>query len=224
MSGYRKAALLFIIFGWAAIIGFQHGCGEPFVPICMPEEPTEAYIVGGVASDDRRSSVYTQTATGYCSGSIVGPHTVLTAGHCEDVTDISVDDIGWFEAAAELAHEGFTFPRHDLRLVYFEDILPPPYATIATGSLTCSTLLVQGYGIGGDGSLHEREVTQVNYYGSTIVITQGACNGDSGGGLYADDVLLGVTSWGYGEKPECAGLTGFVDLRQYSQWLEESIH
>lgn len=228
----KSDRVLIALFVWSVLLVAMlsvtklSGCGDDFVPICDSGLEEESYIIDGTLSTDRRSTVYVLGGHQYCSGVILGPHTVATAGHCSGMTDISVEDVGWFEAVGELLHEDYSFPMNDLRLLYFDDILPGPYATVAPATTECRFLLAQGYGLGSNGKLHEREVRQVGYYNNTIVTEPGTCGGDSGGGLYAvggQDYLIGITSWGYGKSPECDGNSGFTDLRQYTLWLEENV-
>ena len=202
------------------------GCGEPYEPMCSAGE--QQYIIDGEPSVDRRSTVYVQTVKGMCTGTIVGPHTVLTAAHCDGVTDISVDQVGWFEAVDELQHPEYNFPRHDLLLAYFDEPLPGPYAELGTLPLSCSVLIAQGYGQGSGGELHERTVVDHTRTAGTIFAGESTCYGDSGGGLWAagfhGDVLVGVASFGL--NGDCiGGVNGWVDLTTdgHPEWLAENI-
>jgi secreted trypsin-like serine protease len=57
---------------------------------------------------------------------------------------------------------------------------------------------------------------------------RGACTGDSGGPVFADDngrqVVVGVISWTTGANytPGCGGITGMTPLARYRDWIVET--
>jgi len=202
-----------------------------YAPVCEAPEVVSitSAVVGGAPSQDRRATVKVFNSDGSCSGTIIGPHTVLTAGHCNTPKVIAVEDFGAFEVVEHFAHPGYNSAvRTDVRIVYVENELPAPFATIATDSLVCERLVVQGYGIGSDGELHERDVETVARFDEVIIATEGSCNGDSGGPLWAlradgSYVLVGVTSFGSGAPPECEGPGGYMNLLVLGDWVSEQV-
>ncbi len=220
-----RAALFILV---VALLG---GCGDHLVinPICEEEiAVSHAYIVDGVPSTDRRATVKVLLANNrYCSGTVVGPHVVLTAAHCREpylVTDGSDE----FVVAYTLTHELYAFPQADLQVVYVSTVLPLPYAGIATGDVlaNCTGVLAQGWGRGGDGALHERRIFAIHHGRGLIWTTEGPCFGDSGSGLYVlgTDELEIIGTLSMGTSDDCYdGVSGFVDLLTHGDWVTERI-
>jgi len=132
------------------------------------------------------------------------------------MTDVYVDGAGSFDVNQRIPHPDYSFPSHDLQILHSLAEFPGPFAEVGLVG-ECSGLLAQGYGFGSDGELHERVVDEIDRGFGIIRATEGICNGDSGGPLYAvqaDGVTLGgVSSFGTNEPLVCAGgSTGFVDL------------
>jgi hypothetical protein len=164
-----------------------------------------------------------------CTGSIVGPHTVLTAGHCLFPRDVRVFGIPTpYEVFHTHPHPDYAgIGAYDLRLVYTLEELPKPYAQLGSAG-DDAYMLVQGYGVGSIAGLHERQVWECSRSDGVIITTPAVCSGDSGGPLYTVDATgqprqIGVTSFGFGEPPLCVGASGFVDLNYpgHIEWIQE---
>ncbi len=189
--------------------------------------------MNGSPSTDRRSTVWVGGSNGWCSGTVVGPHTVLTAAHCQGMNRVCLElNKACVHVDEDLEHPHYAFPLSDLRLLYVAGlpVLEVPVATLGDHS-ECVSLLAQGFGYGSDGELHERPVEHVYRDGQSIYGSESICNGDSGGPLYALDsdgayTLVGVSSFGLNEPYEClGGAVGFVDLtlNDNIQWIEENL-
>lgn len=221
---------LLFIFGvpmLGVIIALAWGCGSPLdAPYCQAEVAApEAYIVGGEASLSRRATVYVEGTNSSCSGTIIGQHTVITAYHCDGMTDILVEGVAWFTVVEDVPHPRASFPSNDIRILHTEGPLPGPHASLATGTESCYATIAQGYGFGSYGVLHEREVFEAGHLADQIFASTAIAPGDSGGPLYAltadGYLLLGVSSWGWGSAPDYEGGTGFISVPYHIEWIAE---
>jgi secreted trypsin-like serine protease len=233
---YTATFWLGVLFILGCITIGLSGCGSTDLgPLCEapPIAADSQYVVNGSPSTDRRSTVFVKGGDGYCSGTVVGPHTVLTAAHCAGMHLVCLDfNSACIEVVDELQHPLYNFPLHDIHLLYVPDlpVFGLPVATLGDHS-ECVRQIAQGYGYGSDGELHERVVEHVYRDGSTIYGSESICNGDSGGPLYAVDsdgstTLIGVSSFGLNEPNECiGGAVGFVDLTTDNkiEWIEENL-
>ena len=231
---------------------FMAGCGhrDAFCDLQRPEVASiEMSIINGEVSTDRRSvaKVWCIGRT-YCTASIRGPHTVLTAAHCvlgsgkspgEPATrvDIEVGGVryvgadGNYEVHPDYDGKGVRAFKGDMAVVWVDELLPEPYASIAEAPTGCYPgLIAQGYGmdeLGLYGPLRERVVYEVHHNKPHIYTTEGGCFGDSGGGLYAETpeghTLIGVTS--FLRNKDCTsrgrkGATGYTNLFTYGAWAQ----
>ena len=243
------AAIIFVLIGMA-------GCGhrDAFCDLQRPEVASiEMSIRNGEVSTDRRSAVLVLSVGRgtICTGSIVGPHTVLTAAHCllgsrntgfkpATRADIDVDGVryvgadGNYEAHPDYDGHGIRPMKGDMAVVWFDELLPEPYVSIAEAPTGCYPgLIAQGYGrdeLGLFGGLRERVVYEVHHNKYHIFTTEGSCFGDSGGGLYAETpeghTIIGVSS--LLRKTDCTsrgrkGAAGYTNLFTYGAWAQARI-
>jgi len=212
------------------------GCGDSihYDSICEASPDSvasvEAAIIDGEPSPDRRATVKVfNVGGGYCSGVVLGPHTVITAGHCKNPNSIYIQDYGSFLVSDHFAHPEYNGnARNDIRILRVDDELPPPFASIATPHIECIKAVAQGYGVGSNGELHEREIFIGVQYDELIVGTEGLCNGDSGGPLWAiradgTYALLGVNTLTFDESGGCDGATGYASMLILGEWVYEQI-
>ena len=226
---------------------------EPEPSYCSGSEGTLNYIgggfstiIGGELSTDRRAAVKVTFGSSYCSGTVIGRRTVLTAGHCGygDATVHTVHVTGYtpFVEVGHLVHpdywkwvngNDFDARKSDLMLIYTAKDLPDPVvSTIYNQSSTadCNMLWAQGYGKDEfpetGAQLRESKYLVKTEYEKHLVTKQatwgGACFGDSGSCLYAemDDGSLqcaGVLSTTASQ--DCLVSASYVKLDYFKDWI-----
>jgi len=127
-------------------------------------------IIGGIESTNRRATAKVYFGQSYCSGVVLSPHTVLTAGHCgygantvHEVRILGGDPgpAGAYHSTRKLVHPDYLryvadptlleARKADLMLLYMDDPLPGPYIPLTrlyTSALSegCWGMIAQGYG------------------------------------------------------------------------------
>ena len=241
-------AIVFVLIGM-----FMSGCASD--GICNLDRPDVegqvAPIVRGEPAVDSRSVLRLELASPRglwgCTATAIGEYTVLTAAHCiKDAKALRVFQEGVFvgEATDWLVHPDFDKSKGivmskrnkgDLALVFMDEPIPAPIATVAELPEGCYPgLLAVGYGVdenGELGGLRQRVIYEKYHNKRSIFVTEGTCYGDSGGGLYAStpdgETVIGVAS--FVRSKDCTsglparGDAGFTNLLTYKPWIEERL-
>jgi hypothetical protein len=234
------------LFGVLLLAALLNACGPAEPPYCAAPSAGSSieYIKDGTISVDRRATAWVHSGGIYCTATIIGPFTALTAAHCAYVDTLAVSiildprlDAEWHIAPYDIiVHPNYDFPRHDLAIIHIDPSiyapLPEPYAQVGLQGAECTSYLAQGYGKGSFGTLAERPVLETYHANGILEATTATCKGDSGGPLYAlkegaPPILAGVTSYGHHteEDPICGPVSGYVDLQADGNgaWVRENI-
>lgn len=182
-------------------------------------------VNGQETSDYPEAGVLLMQGQAFCTGTLVAPRSVLTAGHCVEGQDASQFTFGIGAAQDQLDHElsvagaaahpGFDMQQlvNDVAVVTLgEDapINPMPMNPSMDPSWVGRTVTLVGYGVddgpsqSNAGTKRKVDVTIDQVDATTLHYTtqngQTACNGDSGGPAFADEggqlVVAGITSYG----------------------------
>jgi hypothetical protein len=145
--------------------GFCYGTDSPDTVLDYLGR-TYAAIIDGQVAEDRYGTVRVRFGSSYCSGVIIGAHTVLTAAHCGYAAgyhNIHLDGYGSpvvAKSTQRLPHPEYMKyvqsgnqyaegRKADIMLLYTDEVLPEPYITeMYNPMLTsrCENLLAQGWG------------------------------------------------------------------------------
>jgi uncharacterized protein (TIGR03382 family) len=185
-------------------------------------------ISGGSADAGDPGVGLVETASGACTGVLIAPDAVITAGHCADALPITITfDDGTYTATAITRHPQYASPSplsNDLAVLTLDhasSVMPSPFVIgVASGQVV---QLVGDGADGSDGSGARRTVTTSisAIDGPTFTITgpANACAGDSGAPAFVHGLsptIAGIISSG---QPACGGTSTSVRTSAYLPWL-----
>jgi hypothetical protein len=233
VSKRRPAALSALAAGWAAALSLA--------------APPARAIVGGAEAPAGGAVMVLSSKGGVCTGVVLTPDTVLTAGHCAaDGPEHRVHfrDAGGepvlIAVAARAVHPGYDAGAAaarrrsiDLALLRTATPLPPRFAPVTLSAalpLAGESLTLSGYGAArpGDarstGTYRSLALPVIEPYGPSRILVWlkggagGACQGDSGGPITRPDGgVVALAAWVAGG---CGGLSQGVLVGPQRGWID----
>ncbi|WP_375454117.1 trypsin-like serine protease [uncultured Methylobacterium sp.] len=212
--------------------------------------PPAGAVVGGAEAPARNAVMVLSSKGGVCTGIVVAPDTVLTAGHCAAAgPEHRVhfrDEAGapvLVAVAARAVHPGYDAGAIagrrrsiDLALVRTATPLPPRFTPVTFSPAlprAGESLTLAGYGADGSGdprstgTLRSVALPVIEPYGPSRILVwlraagrAGGCQGDSGGPVSDSDGVVAVTAWIGGA---CGGLTQGVLVAPQRDWLDQTL-
>jgi MYXO-CTERM domain-containing protein len=216
------------------------------IAACVPGADTSTSskgIVGGVTDTGDPAVVIVDLGNGLCSGTVISPHVVLTAGHCiEAASNTSIrfentfgDGTGPTIPASETLQHPLYNQGDDIGLIAMSAAAPTaaiPYNTADLSSHLGEAVRIVGFGVtseNGNDSGIKRQGTASLYMlltenGGEVETTnqpQGTCYGDSGGPNFmtinGTEQIAGITTTG---TDICgSGYDIGTDVSKYTDWI-----
>ena len=206
-------------------------------------------VNGQETSDYPEAGVLLQQGQAFCTGTLVGPRTVITAGHCVDGQDPTQFTFGIGSSQSQLDAEipvvaGVAHPQFDMQqlvndvavITLGEDapIAPMAMNQAMDDSWIGKQVTLVGFGVDDgpsqsnagikrmvDVTIDQLEPTTLHY---TTQQGQTACNGDSGGPAFADVngqmVVAGITSYG---DQNCQEYGVYTRVDAYLDFINEQM-
>ncbi|MGW5957004.1 S1 family peptidase [Methylorubrum thiocyanatum] len=230
----------------------RHALRATALAILLGAAPAQAIVGGqeGAGIPGAASAVMVLTSGGgVCSGVVVAPDAVLTAGHC--VAGVGENRVHYRDAAgrpvlAEVAarhlhpaYDGDAIRGRtrsiDLALLRTRDPLPARFAPAPLSAAmprAGQSLTLAGYGAarGNDrrsiGRYRGAALSVVEPYGPSRILVwlkapgAGGCQGDSGGPILDGEAVVALAAW---VKDACGGLTQGVLLGPQRDWIDRTL-
>jgi hypothetical protein len=217
----RHASLCRSACRWSLAVGI----GSLGVLVC--NQDAAAIVRGKPAGSIARHVVRVMIPGGWCSGTVVGRQTILTAAHCLARRGAQVAAGGRRIAIVSTAHAG-----DDTVTAQLAEPLPSSFTPIRIGGgASGSDLIIAGYGTPVEGVMpraaglrEARVVAESSGYGALVDparrggVGASACMGDSGGPVVRRDahgyVLIGVITKAsrYSATHACGQMTHYTSV------------
>ncbi|WP_411902559.1 S1 family peptidase [Methylorubrum thiocyanatum] len=230
----------------------RHALRATALAILLGAAPAQAIVGGreGAGIPGAASAVMVLTSGGgVCSGVVVAPDAVLTAGHC--VAGVGENRVHYRDAAgrpvlaevaARLLHPAYDGDAIrgrtrsiDLALLRTRDPLPARFAPAPLSAAmprAGQSLTLAGYGAarGNDrrsiGRYRGAALSVVEPYGPSRILLwlkapgAGGCQGDSGGPILDGEAVVALAAW---VKDACGRLTQGVLLGPQRDWIDRTL-
>ncbi|MEN3209738.1 trypsin-like serine protease [Methylorubrum populi] len=230
----------------------RHALRAAALAILLGAAPAQAIVGGreGAGIPGAASAVMVLTSGGgVCSGVVVAPDAVLTAGHC--VAGVGENRVHYrdtagrpvlAEVAARLLHPAYDGDAIrgrtrsiDLALLRTRDPLPARFAPAPLSAAmprAGQSLTLAGYGAarGNDrrsiGRYRGAALSVVEPYGPSRILVwlkapgAGGCQGDSGGPIHDGEAVVALAAW---VKDACGGLTQGILLGPQRDWIDRTL-